>query len=189
LPYFERAQQSNPNYFGSWLGAGVAQYRLGNKTQARQALQRSYDLLPTAPAALYLGHLTRDSGDVQGALKFYQAAASSDSTIGQEATREAIAIDLPRNPGNYIAAQVVRDNSGKAVAVLQNRAPVPLAAIVITPVRLNAQGQITSQGRSVTIRGPLAAGAQLSADVGLGSVPAEELAAVRIRIDSAQAAN
>src|SRR5690606_33029112 len=56
LPHFQRAQELNGDYFGSWLGGGVAQYRLGNTTQARQALQRSYDLLPTAPAALYLGN-------------------------------------------------------------------------------------------------------------------------------------
>src|SRR5690606_13065296 len=62
LTHFQRAQQYNASYFGSWLGEGVAQYRLGNKTQARQSLQRSYELLPTAPAALYLGNLLRDAG-------------------------------------------------------------------------------------------------------------------------------
>src|SRR5690606_32992863 len=95
LPHFQRAQQYNPDYFGSWLGAGVAQYRLGNTAQARQALQRSYDLLPTAPAALYLGNLLRDAGDVETAMKYYQAAASSESSIGQEAEREAVLVDLP----------------------------------------------------------------------------------------------
>jgi predicted Zn-dependent protease len=188
LAHFGRAQQHNPDYFGSWLGGGVAQYRLGNKTQARQWLQKSYDLLPTAPAALFLGNLARDAGDTGQALQYYQAAASSDSSIGQEAAREALRIDLPRNPGNYVAAQVARDNQGRAVVVVQNRAPVALGSIVVTPVQVNAAGQVTGQGRSVSIRGPLAAGAQVAADGGLGGLSAEQLAAVRVRIDSAQVA-
>lgn len=188
LAHFERAQQHNPDYFGSWLGGGVAQYRLGNKAQARQWLQRSYELLPTAPAALYLGNLTRDAGDVDGAMKFYQAAASAQGSIGQEATREAVLIDLPRNPGSYIAAQLVRDGQGRPVMAVQNRAPVPVAAIVVTPVQVNAGGQIVSQGRAVNIRGPLAAGAQVVADAGLAALSAEQLAAVRFRIDGARVA-
>jgi predicted Zn-dependent protease len=87
LPHFERAQQHNADYFGSWLGGGVAHYRLGNKTQARQWLQKSYELLPTAPAALFLGNLARDAGNMDSAMQYYQAAASSDSSIGQEAAR------------------------------------------------------------------------------------------------------
>jgi predicted Zn-dependent protease len=188
LPHFQRAQQYNPDYFGSWLGGGVAQYRMGNASQARQWLQRSYDLLPTAPAALYLGNLTRDAGDVEGALKLYQAAAGSQSAIGKEAAREAVLLDLPRNPGNYVAAQVGRDGQGRPVMVVQNRAPLAVGSIVVTPVQINSAGQIVTQGRAVNVRGPLASGAQVAADAGLGSLTAEQLAAVRFRVDSARVA-
>ncbi|MFO7326659.1 MAG: M48 family metalloprotease [Pseudomonadota bacterium] len=188
LPHFQRAQELNPGYFGSWLGGGVAQYRLGNTAQAREWLQKSYDLLPTAPAALYLGNLARDAGNVDGALQFYQAAASAQGSIGEEATREAVRLDLPRNPGNYIAAQVARDNQGRPVVVVQNRAPVPVGSIVVTPVQVNPAGQVTSQGRPVTIRGPLAAGAQVAADAGLAGLSAQQLAAVRMRVDQARLA-
>lgn len=186
LPHFERAQQHNPDYFGSWLGGGVAHYRLGNKALARQWLQRSYDLLPTAPAALYLGNLTRDAGDTDGALRYYQAAATSQGSIGQEATREAVLIDLPRNPGNYVAAQLTRDGQGRPRMLLQNRAPVPVGAIVVTPVQVNAAGRIVAEGRAVNVRGPVASGAQITADAGLGTLSAEQLAAVRFRVDAAR---
>jgi predicted Zn-dependent protease len=188
LAHFQRAQQANPDYFGSWLGGGVAQYRLGNKSQAQQWLQRSYELLPTAPAALYLGNLARDGGNVDGALKYYEAAASSQGSIGQEAAREAVRIDLSRNPSNYVAAQVARDGQGRPVIVVQNRSPVPVGSIVVTPVQVNAAGQIVGKGNPVTIRGPLASGAQAAADGGLTSLSAEQLAAVRVRVDSARIA-
>jgi predicted Zn-dependent protease len=186
VPYFQRAMELNPDYFGSWLGAGVAQYRLGNKQQAQQWLKRSMDLLPTAPAALYLGNMARDAGDAEGALRMYQAAAGSQSSIGQEAAREAVLIDLPRNPANYVAAAVQAGSDGKAMFVVQNRAPVPLGSIVLTPMVRNAAGQMVPQGRSVSIAGPLPAGQRATADAGLGALTAEQLQAVRLRVDSAR---
>jgi predicted Zn-dependent protease len=188
LPYYQKAMELNPGYFGSWLGAGVAQYRLGNKQQARQWLTRSMELLPTAPASLYLGNMARDSGDLDGALKYYQNAATSESTIGQEAMREGVLIDLPRNPGKYVSGVVQAGIDGKALMVVQNRAPMALGPVAVTPVMVNAAGQVTSEGRTVTIRGPLAAGQKINVDTGLGALTAEQLRLVRVRVDSARVA-
>lgn len=188
LPHFQRAQELNGDFFGSWLGGGVAQYRLGNGTQARQWLQRSYELLPTAPAALYLGNLARDAGNVDGALQYYQTAASSQGSIGEEAAREGVRLDLPRNPGNYIAAQLARDAQGRVVVVVQNRAPVPVGNIVVTPVQVNAAGQIVAEARAVSIRGPVAAGAQQAAAAGLADLDATQLAGMRVRVEQARVA-
>jgi predicted Zn-dependent protease len=188
LPHFQRAMELNPKYFGSYLGAGVAQYRLGNKPLARQWLSRSMELLPTAPAALYLGNIARDGGDADGAFKYYQNAASSKSSIGQEASREAVLIDLPRNPANYVAAAAQAGSGGTLVLVVQNRAPVALSAISVTPVIVNAAGQIVQQGRAVSIGGPLQSGQRVAVDAGLGALTQEQLQAVRFRVDSARIA-
>jgi beta-barrel assembly-enhancing protease len=187
MQYYQKAMELNPGYFGSWLGAGVAQYRLGNQQQARQWLTRSMELLPTAPASLYLGNMARDSGDVAGALKYYQNAATSESTVGKEAMREAVLLDLPRNPSNYVAGAVQAGNDGKPVLVVQNRTTVALSNVVVTPVLVNAAGQVASQGRAVTINA-LAAGQRVAVDGGLGALTAEQLRTVRVRIDSARVA-
>lgn len=188
VSHYQRAMELNPGYFGSWLGAGVAQYRLNNKSQAEQWLKRSMDLLPTAPAALYLGNLARDRGDAEGALKLYQSAASSQSGVGQEAAREAVTIDMPRNPANYVAATVRAGSDGRPLLIVQNRAPVSIAGIVVTPVQVNAAGQVVQQGRAVNISGPVAAGQQLAVDPGLAAMTAEQLATLRLRIDAARVA-
>jgi predicted Zn-dependent protease len=186
LAYFQKAQQLNPGYFGSWLGGGVAQYRLNNRTVARQWLQRSYDLLPTAPAALYLGHISRDAGNTEAALGFYQAAASSGNSYGRDAQREAVLIDLPRRPGNYVATTAVRDLSGKLLLRVQNRAPVPVAGITVTPVLVNAAGKVTSSGRTVNVRGTLEPGEQVTVDAGLGVLTAEQEKALKFSVESAR---
>jgi tetratricopeptide (TPR) repeat protein len=177
-----------PDYFGSYLGAGIAQYRLGNKQQAETWLTRSAQLLPTAPAALYLGNIARDRGDSAGALKFYQTAASSQSSIGQEAAREAVLLDLPQNPGNYVAAALRAGSDGRPLLVVQNRAPVALAAISVTPVLVNANGQILKQWRAVAVAGPLQSGEQVATDAGLGTLTAEQMQAVRFRVEAARVA-
>lgn len=89
LAHYEKAMQLSPDYFGSYLGAGVAQYQLGNRQRAKEWLERSARLLPTAPAALYLGNIARDSGDRETALRLYQAAASAGGTMAQQAQAEA----------------------------------------------------------------------------------------------------
>jgi tetratricopeptide (TPR) repeat protein len=188
VPHYQKAMQLNPGYFGSWLGAGVAQYRLKNRAQSEQFLKRSMELLPTAPAALYLGNMARDSGDVEGALKLYQTASSSQSSLGQEAAREAVQIDLPRNPGNYVATAVRAGSDGRPVLVLQNRAPVALASIQVTPVQVNSQGQVVQQGRAIMVAGPVAAGQQVSVDPGIAALTPEQLAGLRARVDSARVA-
>jgi beta-barrel assembly-enhancing protease len=188
LQHFQKAQELNPNYFGSWLGGGVAQYRLGNKALAEQWLKRSMDLLPTAPAALYLGNVARDRGDADGALKLYQSAASSQNSIGQEAAREAVLIDLPRNPANYVATGLRAGADGTPVIIVQNRAPMALGNIVVTPVLVNAAGQIVQQGRAVSIAGPLQPGAQVVVSSGLGALTPEQSQATRVRVDGARVA-
>jgi predicted Zn-dependent protease len=188
LAYFQKAQQLNPDFYGSWLGGGVAQYRLNNKTVARQWLQRSYELLPTAPAALYLGNISRDAGNADSALQFYQAAASDQNSFGLEATREAVLIDLPRNPGNYVATALRAGTNGRPVLLVQNRAPVAIGSIAVTPALVDAAGKVTQYARTVNIRGPLEPGQQVVVDSGLGAMDQAQLAAVRLRVEGARVA-
>ena len=185
--YYQKAIQLNPGYFGSYLGAGVAEYRAGDKAKAEQLLTQSAKLLPTAPAAYYLGQVARDKGDTQAALKYYQAAATSNSDIGQAAALEALRIDLPNNPGNYVATAAQVAANGRLIVVLENRAPLPLMDIQLTPVLVDASGRITRQADPVTIGGPLKPGERTASDAGVGAVDPQTLPNVRFRVDSARA--
>jgi predicted Zn-dependent protease len=185
LPYYEKAMALNPNYFGSYLGAGVAQMQIGNKTKAEEWLTKSAELLPTAPAAYYLGNLARDRGDAAKAKQLYQAAASSDSTIGKAAAAEFVKMDLPQNASNYVAAAGQMDAQGQVIGVVQNRSPVALNAIQVTPVLIDGTGRIVQQGNPVQINAVLQPGAQIAAPTGLGNLPAAQLQALRFRVDRA----
>jgi len=188
LGYYRKAEALAPNYFGSHLGTGIASYQLGDKATAASAFERSAKLLPTAPAAYYLGAIARDRGDRATALQYFKAAAASNSSYGKEATAELVRLDLPQNPGNYVAAAVQADASGRVYVVIENRTPLPIAAIVVTPVLVDANGNILQRGAAVQIRGPVAAGQRASAQINTGNLTAEQMRYLRARVDSARLA-
>jgi predicted Zn-dependent protease len=184
--FYQKAIQLNPNYFGSYLGGGVAQYRVGDKAKAEQWLTQSAKLLPTAPAAYFLGQLARDKGDTQSAVKYFQAAAGSQSDIGQAAALELARLELPQNPGKYIATGAQVAANGRLILALENRAQLPVTDIKVTPVLVDASGNVVGMAGSVTITQTLKPGEQTAVDAGVGVLSQEQLSAVRFRVDSAR---
>jgi predicted Zn-dependent protease len=185
VPFYERAVQLDPNYFGGFLGGGVAAYRLGNKPRAEEWLTKSANLLPTAPALFYLGSMAKESGNVERAMELFKGAAGSQSDIGKQAAAEYTLLDLPRNPGNYVASAIQADSRGNGVVLLENRAPVPLANLVVTPVRIDAAGRVVEQARTVQINRTLQPGERITVDAGIGAVTQELLPQLRVRVDRA----
>ena len=184
--YFDKAMQLSPNYFASYLGAGIAQTQLGNKQKSEEYLTRSAKLLPTAPAAYYLGNIARDRGDTEAAKQYYQAAASSPSATGQAAAAEYVKMDLPQNPGQYVAAGGQFDSQGRLMVVVQNKSPAPLHSIQVTPVLVDATGRIVQEGKPVVIPSVVKPGEQAAAPSGLANIPAEQLQSLRFRVDGAK---
>ena len=189
LGYFEKATALNPNYFGSYLGAGVANLQTGNKEKAEELLKRSAQLLPTAPAAFYLGNIARDRGDGNAAMQYYQVAATSNSNIGQEAAAEFVRLDLPQNPDKYVAAVAQVNGQGELIVVVENRAPVPISNLQVTPVLINAAGNIVREGSPVHVRGPIKPGERARAKAGGGGVSPAQLPSIRVRVDGAKVAS
>ncbi len=188
LGHFRKAEALNPDYFGSSLGLGMAAYELGDKATAQGAFERSAKLLPTAPAAYFLGTIARDRGDTTAAMQYFKTAAGSDSSYGKEATAEYVRLDLPQHPGNYVAAGLQADANGRVYVVIENRAPMPLAAIVVTPVLVDAGGRILQHGAAVQFRGPVPSGQRASSAIDTTHLTAEQLRYVRVRVDAARPA-
>ena len=108
LTHYERAIALSPGYFGSWLGEGVSQYRWGDKQSAKTSLTRSWELLPTAPAALFLGNIARDSGDSETALKYTrQRRRRREASVRQRSAKLSCSIchAIPANMSRRRHAQ------------------------------------------------------------------------------------
>ncbi|MCU0760073.1 MAG: M48 family metalloprotease [Steroidobacteraceae bacterium] len=186
LSHYERALQLDGEYFAAWLGSGTAYYRLGNRTEAAQRLERSAKLLPTAPALYYLGNIAKESGNLERALELYKGAAGSQGEIGKAAAAEYASIDVQRNPGNYVASAPQLDARGALVAIVENRAPVAIADLALSAVLLDGNGAIVQQGPPVRLGRALQPGERIAVDAGVGQVAPELVGRVRFRIDGAR---
>ena len=60
---YDRALSRDPDYYGFFLGRGMAYARLNDLTVARADLNRSLELLPTTIAYLELGKISETLGD------------------------------------------------------------------------------------------------------------------------------
>ncbi len=136
---YAKAIQLQPDYFKPHVQTGIALYNLGRKTEAEPYLKKANSLLPTAPAALYLGEIAEERGDMDGALQNYQMAAGSDSDIGKEANSRGVRLDLPRNPAKYIESGPVADASGNLFAVVQNDTNLAVGRVQVRVIKYDAQ--------------------------------------------------
>jgi beta-barrel assembly-enhancing protease len=188
IPHYQKAIDLNPDYFGSYLGGGVAQFQSGDKTKAEEWLTKSAELLPTAPAAYYLGSIARDRGDRAKAKEYFHAAAGSQSQIGQRAAAEFVRMDLPENPGNYVATDGQFDAQGRLLVVVQNRSPVPLTGIQVTPVLVDQAGRVAQQGSPVRFNAVLQSGEQSAVHSGISGIAQAQVPYLRFRVDGARVA-
>jgi beta-barrel assembly-enhancing protease len=189
IPHYEQAIQYNPSYFGSYLGGGIAYYESGNKSKGQEWIQRSQEMLPTQPAAYYLGKLASDRGDSATALQHFQSAVGSDGPYAQLAAREYVSIGVQQRPEQFIAAGLQVDGSGRLVIVVQNRSPVPLKEIQITPVLVDASGRPVQTGAPLRIPGTLAPDQQIEVSNGVDGLTSEQRQALRFRVDGAKLAD
>jgi predicted Zn-dependent protease len=188
IPHYEQAIQYNPNYYGSYLGAGIAQYESGNKAKGQEWLKRSNELLPTQPAAYYLGKFAQDRGDSAAALQHFKSAAGSESSYGQLAAKEYVAMDLMQHPQEYLATGTQLDSTGRIVVIVHNHSPVRLTDIQVTPVLIDNYGRIVQSGSTLRVGRTLEPNQQVVLNSGLGDLSTEQIQALRVRVDSAKVA-
>jgi hypothetical protein len=104
------------------------------------------------------------------------------------AASELVRMDLPQNPSNYVATAAQLDPSGRLILVVENRAPVPLAAIKVTPVLIDEFGRVVREASPVVIQEVINPNQRVAGDAGVGAVPPQQLSQVRFRVDGAQVA-
>jgi predicted Zn-dependent protease len=146
LGWSEKAMSRDPGYFKPHLQSGVAHFELGERAAAEPPLSRSMELLPTAPAAYYLGRVNEDSGDRADAVKYYKMIASPKSTFGRDALDRLSRLDGGQHLEAYLSIEPRLDEHGRIALVVGNRLASPLTDVSILV------GIVDRSGR--TVEGP-----------------------------------
>ncbi|HEU4532369.1 MAG TPA: M48 family metalloprotease [Steroidobacteraceae bacterium] len=188
LPHYQAAIDRNPGYFKPHLQVGIAKFQSGDRAGARAGLERSMQLLPTAPGAYFMGKLAQDAGDLQTAVKYFQMAASSNSEVGKASSRELVRLDLPRNPGNYVRVEPRVDNQGRVWLLVENRTSIGIRGVTIAAGIADETGRNIVQGpvRVSTGSGVIAGGQVAQVQTPLGPVTdSATLSRVRFQVEAA----
>ncbi|MCW8921100.1 MAG: hypothetical protein OQK68_06420 [Sedimenticola sp.] len=139
---YNKAIQLDSDFFRHYLKRGAVKTELGDRTGAKQDLNRSLELLPTADAHYLLGQLALQEGDRQQALAHYQVASDAPSVSGKAAATALVRLDLPEHPQKYISIALAVDADGRVLMQLKNSTSVSISGIHIQLGERRATGQV-----------------------------------------------
>ena len=178
LAHYNDAIARNDRFFYYHLRKGMTQQQLRQWDAAAASLTASIELLPTADAYYGLGRIAEQRGDRTGALEHYARAAQSGTAAGEAAQDATVRLDLPANPGKYLAVRSGLDSSGQLLVELANPTRVAVADVVLTVRYVDAQGTIRQASRQFA--GQLPANAAQRWATGLGPFTTTEATEVTV---------
>ncbi len=163
---YSRAIDRREDFFYYHLQRGLARKELKQTDAAIVDLERSIELLPTAPAHYALGTIKEQRGQRAAAVSHYKAVADSGGDYGKAATARLMRLELPTNPGDYIPRRCDADAEGNLIVSVKNE-----TSLIVTDVQIAVQYS-DSAGRSRQlireIRSQIAPGQIASVNTGLG---------------------
>ncbi len=178
---YTRAIDRRDDFFYYHLQRGIARKELGQQDAAVMDLERSLQLLPTAPAHYALGDIAKSRGDRATAVQHFRVVAKSGGEYGKAATAELVRLDLPSNPSAYIPTGCSADGNARLVVAVRNDTSVRITGVQVAVVYSDASGR--QQQRRFAIAGQIPPGQIAGVNTGLGpytadsGCPAEVIAA------------
>lgn len=162
---YSRAIDRRNDFFYYHLQRGLAKKELGQISEAETDLNRSLELLPTAPAHTALGDIAKSRGRTGAAISHYKVVAKSGGAYGEYAANELARMELPSNPSAYISRGCSADANGNLVASVRNDTKLDVTGVQVTVTYNEPSGRT---GRRFALRGIIGPGQIASVNTGLG---------------------
>ena len=175
---FDNAIRRRDDFFYYYLQRGRLYEEVGKDAAAISDLERSIELLPTAPAHYSLGNLSAKKGDTAAAIEHYRTVASGSGEMAEKAQAELVKLDLENNPNAYVLNRCDPNSSGELVVTLKNATTLAIRDIRFAVEFTDSVGRPRRVDREV--RGPLSAGQVLSVNTGLAPYSAGAGCPVRV---------
>jgi len=128
---FSEALERDNTYYEYYLGRGLAKSKRGMVREARNDLNRSTELLPTAVAANELGEISLGLGDRIAAKTYFQSAMSAGGPVGNNAGSNYVRLDVSDNPVKYLKVQPQLSENRELLALLSNESPARMSDVSI----------------------------------------------------------
>jgi len=181
---YDRAIERRGDFFYYHLQRGLARKELGQTDGAVVDLERSIELLPTAPAHFALGDIAMARGNVPEAVEHYRIVAKGGGEYGKAATTALAKIEMPTNPGAYLSRRCDADSRGNLVVSVKNETSLSVRDVVFVVQYTDSAGR--QQQVRQAVPGSIAPGQVASVNTGLGPYTAGASCPVQVvaaRID------
>jgi predicted Zn-dependent protease len=175
---YTRAIERRGDFFYYHLQRGIVRKELGQRDAAVADLERSLQLLPTAPAHLALGDLARQRGDATRAIEHYRVAAKSGGELGERAAGRLARLELPSNPSAYISSACSEDRYGNLVVSIRNDAPLDVYNVQVAVGYVDDYGR--QRERRLDFGGRLTPGKVASVNSGMKFYDAASTCPIRV---------
>lgn len=175
---YDTAIDRRSDFFQYYLQRGLANEKLGNNSRAKTDLEKSLELLPTAPAHFALGNIAKRQGNLEQAMQHYAVVAEGQGEIATASRAELIRLDLERNPGKYLRFGCYADSSGNLVVAIANSTPVAVRDVQFVVQVRDAAGRVRNMQE--IIRGTIPAGQRADRATGIGPYPPNSACPVQI---------
>jgi beta-barrel assembly-enhancing protease len=172
IEHYNAAIARNDDFFYYYLQKGLAHRQLRQWESAIAALDASNRLLPTGEAEYALGTIAEQRGNRAQALEHYARAAQSGNEAGTAAQDASVRLDLPANPGKYLAVRGGLDERGQLIVDLANPTRLTVADVTVAVRYADPQGAVREVNRRFT--GELAPGTGSRWATGLGPFTSAE---------------
>ena len=166
---YDRAIERRGTFFYYHLQRGLARKELGQVDAAVTDLERSIELLPTAPAHYHLGTIREQRGDTAGAIAHYKIVAKGGGDYGKAATERLVRLELSSQPASYIASACGNDGTGEIVVQVRNDTPVGVTGVAVQLRFVDAGGNERQTSRNFA--GVITPGKVVTARTGIAPYP------------------
>ena len=129
---YSRAITRRDDFFYYHLQRGIAKQELGQTDSAMVDLERSLEIMPTAPAHFTLGEIKEQRGQTDEAIGHYKIVAKSGSgDIAKAAYEALLRLELPTQPASYISSACGSETGGQIVVQVRNDTPLPVTGVQV----------------------------------------------------------
>jgi hypothetical protein len=167
---YNRAINRRETFFYYYLQRGIANHELDRSDAAVSDLERSIEILPTAPAHYTLGEIHEGRGLRDKAVEQYTIVAkNAGGDIQKAAYQKLVHLDLSQQPAAYVASACGADSNGQIVVQARNDTPVAVTGVQVRFQYVDASG--TQRQSTQSISGSVAPNKVVTARTGLAAYP------------------
>lgn len=126
---YNRAIERRDSFFYYYVQRGITREALHRMGDAVTDLERSIELLPTAPAHYTLGMIKKHQGDTQAALEHFSIVARSSGEYGKAAGAELARLQIDEQPEKFVLSSCDAGANGNLIISVRNDAAITVAGV------------------------------------------------------------